>query len=334
MENKSLNYYIADFFKNYLTNVIGVSNNTIFSYRDTFVLLFNYLKSKYNKNVNLVKIDNINRETIVEFLIYLENQRNNSIRTRNQRLAAIHSFYKYLQIKELSYCNICADILSIPIKKALTNTISYFSKEEFEYLINSIDTSKKDGFRDYILFMLFYELGARVSEITNMKRNQLNINEEYSSVIINGKGNKQRINPISKELSKSILKYIDIFNIGEDNYVFQSKFKNKITTKGISYLLNKYIQISKRSHPDLYKKQYCTHSIRHSRATHLLEDGVPLEYIKDILGHEYLETTYIYAEMSPKLKEIQISKYSKGIDAIDKYSNDEKNELLDWLKTL
>ena len=154
MKNKNFNYYIANFFKEYLPNVVGVSQNTISSYRDTFVLFFYYLKEKHNLNINLLKFDDITCNEVNGFLSYLESERKNSINTRNQRLAAIHSFYKYLQKKELSYYNLFADILSIPIKKAPENTISYFSKDELTIFINSIDTTRKDSFRDYVLFML------------------------------------------------------------------------------------------------------------------------------------------------------------------------------------
>lgn len=334
MKNKNFNYYIANFFKEYLPNVVGVSQNTISSYRDTFVLFFYYLKEKHNLNINLLKFDDITCNEVNGFLSYLESERKNSINTRNQRLAAIHSFYKYLQKKELSYYNLFADILSIPIKKAPENTISYFSKDELTIFINSIDTTRKDSFRDYVLFMLFYETGARVSEISNLKRTQLNINRDCSSVILIGKGNKQRNNPISQELSSTISKYINVFKISEDDYLFKSKFNKKITSKGIAYLFDKYINLSKTKYPNLFKKNYSTHSIRHSRATHLLEDGVPIEYIKDILGHKNLETTYIYAEISPKVKEQQILKNSENINANDKFTESEKEALIDFLKTL
>ena len=125
--NQNLNYYISLFFKDYLPNLLGVSNNTILSYRDSLVLLLNYLKEVQNININNLKLDTINSDLIEKFLLYLENDRKNSIQTRNQRLSAIHSFFNFLKNKELSYLDIYSQILLIPIKKAPINTISYFS---------------------------------------------------------------------------------------------------------------------------------------------------------------------------------------------------------------
>ena len=169
----------------------------------------------------------IDEITIEEFLEYLENNRKNSISTRNQRLAALHSFYRYLQKRELSCYDLCSRILSIPNKKTPTKTISYFSVNEITKLINMPDTKTKDGFRDYTLLLFMYETAARAQEVADLKVNQL-ILDENSSVILTGKGNKSRRIPITNELSQILDKYINNFHITKDEVIFNAKDKIKM----------------------------------------------------------------------------------------------------------
>lgn len=329
-----LNYYITKFFLEYLPSIKGVSKNTTLSYRDTFVLLLEYLKSKKKININKLSFDNIDESLIEEFLNYLEIERKNSISTRNQRLAAIHSFYRYLQRRELSCFDLCSRILSIPNKKAPTKTLSYFSTDEITILINSPNTRNKDGFRDYVLLLFMYETAARAQEIADLRTKQLFLQRDSSFAILIGKGNKERKVPLGDELSKVLTKYIKTFYLEADNFVFQNKWNEQLTTKGIEYILKKYIQKSQKNNPDKFKENYSNHSMRHSRAMHLLEAGVNLIYIRDILGHTSVVTTEIYAKTNPKIKEKQILEHSKTLNTKERYSESKKKELLDFLKNL
>lgn len=136
MKNKNLNYYITKYFAEYLPAVMGVSKNTISSYRDTFVLLLNYLSDNKKVNINNIPLNYLTNEIVEDFLIYLEEKYHNSISTRNQRLAVIRSFCKYLKNRELSCFENCSNILSIPVKKTPQTSLSYFSVDEVEILIN------------------------------------------------------------------------------------------------------------------------------------------------------------------------------------------------------
>lgn len=333
MKNKKFNYYITKYFSDYLPSVKGVSNNTISSYRDTFVIFIEYIHSKYKLNVNKLSIDKVNEQMIENFLNYLEDERKNSIATRNQRLAAIHSFYRYLQKRELSCYDLCSRILSIPIKKTPTKTISYFSVNEITILINRPDTTKKDGFRDYTLLMFMYETAARAQEICDLKLEQIDLGE-HPSVILTGKGNKSRRIPITEELSKILNKYIRVFQIQNNEVVFRNRKNQKITTKGIEYILLKYIKICREENQDKFKNHYSNHSMRHSRAMHLLESGVNLIYIRDILGHTTVVTTEIYAKTNSIIKEKQILEHSKKMNIKERYDDKQKEDLLSYLKKM
>ena len=330
--NKNLNYYITNYFSEYLPNVLGTSKRTIASYRDTFIILLEYLQKYYKININKMDIDIIDYTKIEKFLAYLENERNNSISTRNQRLAAISSFYKYLQKRELAIFDLCSDILTIPKKRAETKVMSYFSVDEIKLLINRPNTRTKYGFRDYLILLFMYETACRAQEISDLQRKQLFLNDDY--VVLIGKGNKNRRIPITKELSTLLEKYVNTFKIDNaDNYVFQNNCNQKITTKGIEYILIKYVKQCKERYRDKFKSNYSNHSIRHTRAMHLLEAGVNLIYIRDILGHSSVTTTEIYAKTNPKIKEQQILKHSQNLQIKRRYSSKQKEDLINFLKT-
>lgn len=332
--NKNLNYYITKYFSDYLPIVMGVSINTINSYRDTFIALLEFCQKNKKININKIGLADINEKMIEEYLYYLENNKKNSISTRNQRLAAIHSFYTYLQKRELSCADNCANILSIPYKKVPKKTLSYFSKDEIKILINSPDTKTKNGFRHYVLLLFMYETAARAQEICDLTKKQIHIGD-YNYVILKGKGNKERNVPLSKELVDVLNKYLKNFEIcDQKDYVFKNKASGKMTPKGIEYILKKYVSQSREMHKEKFREQYSNHSMRHTRAMHLLESGVNLIYIRDILGHASVVTTEIYARTNPEIKGKIIEKHTESINIPNKYSKKEKDNLLSFLKEM
>ncbi len=330
----NFSYYLTKFFSEYLPSIKGVSINTIKSYKDTFLLLLKYLHKEQKLNINKMEFSNITKNVIEEFLLFLEEKRKNSISTRNQRLAAIHSFFKYIQIRELSYFDLCNSIISIPKKKAPLNSLSYFSIEEIKILINTPNTKTKSGFRDYVILLFMYESACRAQELVDLTVNQISFSES-PYVILHGKGNKDRLVPITINLSNILKKYLTSFKIdNKDSYVFENNQKNKFTTKGIEYILKKYISLAKKKRNELFKQKYSNHSMRHTRAMHLLESGVNLIYIRDILGHNSVVTTEIYAKVNPKIKKEQIIKHSQTLEVKERYSNNQKEDLLLFLKQL
>lgn len=282
MINKNFNYYIALFFSEYLPNVIGVSKNTIQSYSNTFIIFIEYIEKNYNYNINNLEITTIDYTMVENFLMYLENERKNSVSTRNQRLAVISSFYKFVQKRELSCFELCSKIISIPTKKTVDKTIAYFSLFEIEILLKQPNTTLKLEFRDYIILLLMYETACRAQELCDLKKRQISLTN--NNIILIGKGNKERRVPITKDLTKLLEQYYKIFEISnEEDYIFYNRSNQKLTTKGIEYILLKYIQLAKEEQSDLFREHYSNHSMRHTRAMHLLEAGVNLVYIRDIL---------------------------------------------------
>ena len=329
--NKDFSFYIAKFFTDYLPKHRNVSKNTIALYRDCFVLFLQFCDKEKSINVDTISFKDISRNLILDFLSWLENERKNSIQTRNQRLAAWKSFCKYLQFEEPQYFELCNNIRDIEPKKYTKNTLEYLSIEAIKILLKQPDMSVKQEFRDLVLLSLLYDSGARVQELIDLRVSNLTL-EGNSKVVITGKGNKTRIVPINKEVSKMLKQYIKQFELKDTDILFTNKYGNQLTRKGICYILNKYIEKAKINNPQYFKAKISPHGIRHSKAMQLLENGVNLIYIRDFLGHAHMVTTEIYAVANPEIRRQQIESASKSIIKTGKYSEKDKNDLLKFLK--
>lgn len=318
------------FFSEYIIGECNYSNNTKASYSTTFYLLTVFLNDIKHIKPNNIEIELINKDLILEFLNYLENERNASVQTRNQRLASIKSFYKYVQLKEPDLFDTCSQILSIKNKKVSKKIISYFTEEELKIMINYLNNKKKLKF--LTLICVLYETGSRVSELINIKLSDLNLSDS-ASIILYGKGGKTRHIPISQELVKLINKYLKEFYIRySDDYLFYSNQKKKYNRKSINYIINKITKELNKKYPAYFNGNYHPHSFRHSKATHLYNNGIPLLYIKEFLGHSTITSTEVYATPDSKKQREQILKNSEEIKIKNKYSNTKRDDLDTWLK--
>ena len=192
--NKNFPYYLSKYLRDYLIVERNLSPNTVKSYKNTFQLLIEYLINIKKFKLIEINFNNITREIIIEFLNYLEESKANTIRTRNQRLAVIKSFYKYCAIDEIHNIDNINKILSIKSKKFTKKVINYLTEEELKEIFSSIDTTTRIGRRDLTILTLLYDTGARASEIINLRFEDIHLEDKY--VILTGKGNKQRIVPI------------------------------------------------------------------------------------------------------------------------------------------
>lgn len=327
--NNNFPYYVTNYFREYLPKVRSYSSNTIKSYKQTIIQLINYFES--NK-IDYSNIQNIDYNVINNFILYIEKENNLSITSRNQRLSAIHSLFKYIQKRELSYFDKCSQILSIEYKKTPVTIVSYLSIDEIKILLSILNTNDDNEFRHLMILTLLYETGARVSELINIKLSDINFNNT-PYIILHGKGNKTRSVPISKDVSNMLKIYLNKFNMSDSNdYILKNRFNDKITRDGVQYIIDTYIKRAKELYPNYFNKKITNHSFRHSKAMHLLEAGVNLIYIRDILGHKSITTTEVYAKTNPKIKQKAIEDNSQSIKVNDKYKMKTKNDLLNWLK--
>lgn len=328
-----ISHLITDFFSIYLISEAGLSDNTVKSYRDTFVLFFKYLDESGSCRLKNLDISVFTADTISGFLNWIEETRQCSINTRNQRLAAIKSFISYIIRRSPEDCKNCQDILSIRIKKAPQAVIDYLSIDAIALILEQPDKHTKDGLRDLSILSLMYETGCRVQELIDIKVGDICFRSP-NTVKLTGKGCKSRIVPISANVASIIKGYIIKSAIcGSEQILFMNRSKQKLSRSGVAYILNKYMHMAKVEHKDMFGQSIHPHVLRHSKAMHLLENGVNLIYIRDFLGHTSVTTTEIYAKCNPELKRKYIEESANLIgEAIEPYSEKEKESLLSWLK--
>lgn len=337
MKHETLSYYLQKFFLEYLPGERGVSTNTIASYSDCFSLLLVFFESEYSMKPEKLTVENLSKDNLVSFLNWLEHDRECRISTRNVRLGALHSFARYMQYKDVSHIEQWNQILSVRAKRCEDPDVSYMSVTGIKALLEQPDQLTFQGLRDIAMLSCMYETGARVQEICDLTRSRLHL-EYPMTVRILGKGRKERIVPISKEAGAILVSYVSRAHLDDcsrwEHPLFPNRHGHKMTRSGVSYILEKYVSRVRNSTPLLVPKNFTCHCVRHSRAMHLLQEGVNLVYIRDVLGHVHVETTEMYAKADSKSKrEALESSYVNVLPLIEaEWKKDTK--LLTWLKTL
>ncbi len=330
----SLTSDITSFFSYYLPITAGYSENTIKSYRDTFILLFSFADKKKLIKSGKITINIFQKDTILAFLDWLESARNASVSTRNQRLAALKSFSKYMSMHSFEYLEYFQTIMDIPPKKGESRTIDYLSVNAVSLLLKQPDSDTYKGIRDLAILSLLYETACRVQELIDLKRGDVSL-KAPATVVVTGKGNKTRVIPISDNAASIIKKYIQIYEISDSTaYLFTNKNSKALTRAGVAYILNKHSNTARKLNSPLFGNAIIhPHVLRHSKAMHLLESGVNLIYIRDFLGHSSVTTTEIYAKTNPEIKRKFLENAAAKIDlSVTRYSQKEKESLMDWLK--
>ena len=328
--------YLTEFLTIYLPGHKNVSKNTIYSYRDTFILLLKYYQKVKDIVAERINFDVLTRKVILEFLDWLEIERKCSISTRNQRLAAIRSFFRYVQYEYPDEIYHFQQVISIPVKKTERKVLKHLSPEVMEYILQQPDKYSAKGRRDFTLLSVLYDTGARVQELIDIKVGDV-ILDSQPIIVLNGKGNKIRRVPLMKNTAKLLHTYFsenDLQKTWKRQYpLFRNNQHNKLTKEGIAYILNKYVKMAKRVYPAVPDK-VSVHVLRHSKATHLLQAGINIIYIRDFLGHADVKTTERYAKNDSEIKRKAIENaYPDIIDC--KMPNWEKDKkLLSWLSSL
>lgn len=320
-----------DYFNKYLSNQKNCSSNTMKTYRDCYVLLIEYMDNVKHITPYRLEITNFNYDVILEFLDYLETNKKVSISTRNNRLAAIKSFFKYVSYREPKYVEICSSISEISKKKSISKPLNYLSIEAITNLLSTFDQNNDEELRGLCIVGLLYESGARVSELANIKLKDFHLEKPFT-VTLFGKGGKYRTIPIDYSLVNVLKCYFELNKIRKEEYIFFNASRRKLTREGINYILQKYYNRARLNNPSMYPKNISPHCMRHSKAMHLLENNVNLIYIRDILGHSSVTTTEIYAKANPEIKRKHLEELSRKMNIKDSYTLEEKKELLDWLK--
>lgn len=328
---------LSSYFLKYIPERTDYSDNTIKSYRDTFILLFQYQEEYLNKSVAKMSLDMLSKEYLENFLVWLECEKQYSESSINQRLSALHAFFKYIQMENPEYIELCASILGIKTRKVPIIPMNYLSVEAIKFLFSLHDSSTTEGRRDMAILVLLYDSGARVQEIADLTFGDIR-NVKPATVKLTGKGNKRRIIPLMPQTLDILNVYMNDCKrkkgIQPTHPLFFNKKFEKLTRAGIAYILDKYVKEARRFCPELFLGKISPHTLRHSKAMHLLEGGVNLIYIRDFLGHTSVITTEIYAKSNPEIKRKAIENASPNVLPAEKYSAKEKEEMIEWLKTI
>lgn len=328
--------YISKFLTIYLSNQKNVSKNTILSYRDTFKLLIKYCRDIKGLRPERITLEYLSSELITLFLEWLEIERSCSISTRNQRLAAIHSFFRYVQAEAPSQIYGFQKVLAIPIKKSEKPIVEHLTPDGIKLLLDQPDRHTLRGRRNLTLLSVLYDTGARVQELIDLKVCDIII-DVPAVIIITGKGNKTRRVPIMKNTVILLKTYLEENKLNDDwknKYpLFANNQHNKLTKEGVSYIITKYVELA-RTVSTIVPSKVTPHMLRHSKAMHLLQAGVNLIYIRDFLGHVDIKTTEIYARTDTETKRKAIeSAYPDLIENnLPDWNRDQ--ELLLWLADL
>ena len=331
-------YYLSRFLAKYLPGELGVSENTVLSYRDTFTLLLRYCQIYENIIPEKMVLDRFTKELSENFLLWIENERNCSVSTRNQRLAALHSFCRFMQAEDVLRMYQYQQILSIPKKKSKSSSVNYISLEGIRLILRQPDISQKSGYRDMVLLSLMYDSGSRVQEIADLTVGDIRT-DSPATLKITGKGGKTRIVPLMAPTADLVKKYISDFGLDHSSRckhpLFTNRTRDKLTRAGIKYILDKYVQSARIENDSVLPEIISPHSFRHSKAMHLLHSGVNLIYIRDILGHADLKTTEIYARIDGEMKRKALEEaFTQTAPAEEVPIWQQDGDMLEWLRNL
>ncbi len=294
---------IVNFFRKFLANQNGCSKLTIASYSDCIKLLINYACKSLCVSFDKLDIEAITAELVFDFLNHLETTRNNAPQTRNQRLAVIKTFFRFLALQDPMLTRTCERICAINAKRTEHKVVEPLEASEVEAFLEVIDPSTLWGARDNALLLLLYNTGARVQELADLKVEHLRLDVPLQ-VTITGKGRKQRIVPLWDETVDAIREYFDLRKAKgiESDKLFINTRGEKISRFGINYTIDKYRKLAQKSCPTLEKKKITPHTFRHTTALHLIQSGVDITVVKEWLGHADIKTTNLYVEIDIEMK--------------------------------
>lgn len=298
---------LQSYFTERLMRERGASPNTIANYRDTFRLLIGFAHRHLKKRPTALTIDDVDAPLVCRFLDHLEKERSNSPRSRNVRLAAIHSFFNYVALQEPALGAIAQRVLAIQSKRFAKNPVDFLTRPEAEALLAAPDQKNWSGRRDRTLLLLTLQTGLRVSEVIGLRGEDV-VLETGAHVRCTGKGRKTRCIPLRKETAAALRHWLRERNASPADVVFPNARGRAMSRDGVEYLIAKHVAYARVRCPSLKSKRVSPHVLRHTTAMDLLQHGVDRSVIALWLGHERMETTQAYLHASLELKERALAK--------------------------
>jgi integrase/recombinase XerD len=298
---------IERYFTDRLMRQRNVSSNTIASYRDTFRLLFTFAQARLRKPPSALLLEDLDAPFVNAFLQDLEKKRSASIRTRNLRLTAIRSFFRFVSFEEPAHSALIQRVLAIPSKRHDKREVHFLTRPEIEAILAVPDRTTWLGRRDHTLLLVAVQTGLRLSELIGLDRDAIHLGAG-AHVRCVGKGRKERCTPLTTLACDALKAWLKEPIRYQAKALFPNVHGGRLSADSVQALLTKYARVAKESCPSLASKRVSPHVLRHSAAMELLQAGVDCSVIALWFGHEAIETTQTYLHAHLALKEAALAK--------------------------
>ena len=334
--HRALFALVQSFLTEYLPLQRGASPHTVRAYRDALKLLFEFVANLRRRSVASLELTDLDADAVAGFLDQIESGRSNAAVTRNCRRAAIRSFFKHLVRNDLTHSKQYTRVLAIPSKKARQRPATYVEADDMRAIIAMPDRRTRNGWRDYTLLLFLYNCGARVSEATGLRWDDLQL-VPPRQVRLRGKGKKERLLPLWRETADALRRLHDMAVRRDHQPVFVNRHGQPLTRDGVAYILGKHASaVAEQERPTLARKRITPHVLRHSCAVALLQSGTDVTVIRDYLGHASVATTgrYITTNLQMKRDAMQTFWKHAGIEPAAAKPWKPKPDLLAFLQSL
>jgi integrase/recombinase XerD len=319
------------FFTDRLCTQMEASGHTIAGYRDTFRRLLRFASEQRGSIPTKLRIEDLDADLIGNFLLHVETSRRNGARSRNTRLAAIRSFFRYVAMNEPAWLLHCQRILAIPGKRYVKRAVTFLDATEIAALLAAPDRSTWAGRRDHVILLVALQTGLRSSELIGLQCGDVVLGTG-AHIRCLGKGRKERSTPLRRDTAKVLQSWLKDRRGTGDQPLFPSTRGDKMSRDALEHLVRKHSLTASRSCPSLVGKRVSPHTLRHSTAMELLQHGVDQSVIALWLGHESLETTQIYLHADMRLKEKALSRIASPTASPGRYRPND--QLLAFLEAL
>jgi site-specific recombinase XerD len=327
----SLAPLLERFFTDRLMQQRQASPHTVSSYRDTFRQLLKFTQQRLHKTPSNLTFEQIDASLIVGFLDHLEKNHGLSIRSRNLRLTAIHSFFRYAALEAPDHSAQIQRVLAIPSKRFTRTLVRFLSRPEVDALLAAPNRGTWSGRRDHAFILTAAQTGLRLSEMTGLQRQDILL-ATGAHVRVIGKGRKERCTPLAKTTVSVLKAWLRESQRGSQQTVFPNARGERLTVHGVQYMLSKHSAAASKVCPSLKQKRVTVHVLRHTVAMDLLQEGVDRAVIALWLGHESVETTQMYLEATLAMKEKALAKTTPPHGKSSRYRPDD--QLLHFLNGL
>ena len=319
------------FFTNRLCTQMEASAHTIAGYRDTFRLLLRFASAQRGRAPTKLGIEDLDADLIGDFLVHVETTRGNGARSRNTRLAAIRSFFRYVAMSEPAWLLHCQRILAMPGKRYVKRTVTVLDASEIAALLAAPDRSTWAGRRDHMILLVALQTGLRASELVGLRCGDVVLGTG-AHIRCLGKGRKERCTPLRRDTAKALQTWLKERRGDADQPLFPSIRGDRLSRDALEHLVRKHCLVAARSCPSLAGKRVSPHTLRHSTAMELLQHGVDQSVIALWLGHESVETTQMYLHADMRLKEKALSRVAAPTASPGRFRPDD--QLLAFLEAL